>query len=79
MRLVEQCGTDRAPIVQLADRVAGWFVIAVLVLAAVTFALWQVWDRTRALDHAVALLIVSAFLLTAEPIKRNRAELLQGS
>lgn len=59
MRLVEQCSQRRAPIVLLADRIAGWFVVVVLFLAALTFGLWMVWDPSRAVDHAVALLIVT--------------------
>ncbi|TVS17399.1 MAG: heavy metal translocating P-type ATPase [Planctomycetaceae bacterium] len=59
MRLVEQCSQRRAPIVLLADRIAGWFVLVVLVLAVLTFGLWMVWDSSRAVDHAVALLIVT--------------------
>jgi Cu2+-exporting ATPase len=59
MRLVEECSRNRAPLVQFADRVAGRFVIAVLALAAATFGLWLWLDASRALDHAVALLIVT--------------------
>ena len=59
MRSVEEAQAHRAPIVRLADRVAGYFVVAALGLALVTFALWQYLDPTRALDHAVALLVVT--------------------
>jgi Cu2+-exporting ATPase len=59
MKLVEESGRRRAPIVELADRIAGHFVAAVLVLAALTFALWARVDAGRAVDHAVALLIVT--------------------
>ena len=59
MKLVEEYGRRRAPIVELADRIAGRFVAAVLVLAALTFALWARVDVGRAVDHAVALLIVT--------------------
>jgi Cu2+-exporting ATPase len=59
MRLVEEHARRRAPIVQLADRLSGYFVGAVLALAAVTFALWVRLDAARAVDHAVALLIVT--------------------
>jgi len=40
VKLVEEYGRRRAPIALLADRIAGHFVAAVLVLAALTFALW---------------------------------------
>jgi Cu2+-exporting ATPase len=59
MHLVERCAAERAPIVRFTDRVAGWFVIAVLVLAGATFAAWLWLDPSRATGHAVALLIVT--------------------
>jgi Cu2+-exporting ATPase len=59
MRLVEDSARRRAPIVQLADRIAGKFVAAVLVLAAATFALWWRISPQLAFDHAIALLIVT--------------------
>ena len=59
MQLVEECSRRKAPIVQFADRVAGWFVVAVLTLAALTFGLWLWIEPTRAVDNAVALLIVT--------------------
>lgn len=37
---VEESSARRAPVVAMADRMAGIFVAVVLVLAAVTFALW---------------------------------------
>ncbi len=59
MRLVEEFASRRAPIVLLADRISGIFVGAVLLLAAVTFALWASRGVSTALDHAIALLIVT--------------------
>jgi Cu2+-exporting ATPase len=59
MRLVEEQARRRAPIVQLADRMSGHFVAAVLGLAAATLALWLRLDPARAVDHAVAVLIVT--------------------
>jgi Cu2+-exporting ATPase len=59
MRLVEQCSQQRAAIVEFADRVAGWFVIVVITLALLTFAGWLWWRPSQAIDHAVALLIVT--------------------
>ena len=58
-KLVEEHGRRRAPIAEAADRIAGHFVAGVLVLAALTFALWARVDVSRAVDHAVALLIVT--------------------
>jgi len=57
--LVVDAGKSRAPVVQLADRVAGWFVGVVVAAALVTFAAWSFIDPEHAVDHAVALLIVS--------------------
>ena len=59
MALVEEHARRRAPIVQLADRLAGWFVAAVLALAGLTLAIWLAVDPERAVSHAVAVLIVS--------------------
>jgi Cu2+-exporting ATPase len=53
-------GTSRrAPIVRAADRLAGRFVLVVLGLALATWALWLPRDASAAVDHAIALLIVT--------------------
>lgn len=59
MRLVEDGSRRRAPIVQFADRVAGYFTIGMLTLAGLTFIVWLMLDPSRALDHAVAVLVVT--------------------
>jgi Cu2+-exporting ATPase len=59
MRQVEESASRRAPVVQLANRTAVWFVAVVLVLAVVTFIAWRVIDPARAVDTAVSLLIVT--------------------
>jgi Cu2+-exporting ATPase len=59
MRLVEEGAIRRAPVVLLADRISGWFVAIVLALAAITVGVWLKLDPERAVEHAVALLIVS--------------------
>ncbi len=59
MQDVAEAARRRAPIVALADHVIGYFVAVVLVLAALTAALWLWLDPKVALDHAVALLIVT--------------------
>jgi Cu2+-exporting ATPase len=59
VRAVEEAQSRRAPIVRLADRVAGYFVWAALGLSALTFAVWSFVDPSLALDHAVALLVVT--------------------
>lgn len=59
MQLVEEGARRRAPIVRMADRISGVFVAATLALAAVTGALWAWLDPSVAVDHAIALLIVT--------------------
>jgi Cu2+-exporting ATPase len=59
MRFVEESAQRRAPIVRIADRIAGHFVIAVLALAALTMLLWSQVSPTRAIEHAMALLIIT--------------------
>lgn len=59
LRDVEEDSARRAPVVVLANRIAGWFVAVVLLLAVVTFGVWYGRDATRALDNAIALLVVT--------------------
>lgn len=59
LELVESASQERPRIVELADRLAGRFVVAVIGLAALTFAAWMVLDPGVAIDRAVTLLIVS--------------------
>lgn len=59
LQSVERASRRRAPIVRLADRVAGRFVLFVLAAAAVTLALWLAIDPAHALDHTIALLVVT--------------------
>jgi Cu+-exporting ATPase len=61
--LVAEAQRSRAPIQRLADSVAGWFVPAVLVIAAATFVAWAVYGPPPALGYAivnaVAVLIIA--------------------
>lgn len=63
VNLVAQAQRSRAPIQALADKVAAWFVPAVLVIAAFTFAAWMVWGPEPrlafAMTNAVAVLIIA--------------------
>jgi Cu+-exporting ATPase len=63
VRMVGQAQRSRAPIQKLADRVSAWFVPAVIVIAAITFAAWFLFGpRPRlanALVNAVAVLIIA--------------------
>src|SRR5438046_5806318 len=64
VRLVSEAQRSRAPVQQLVDKVAAWFVPAVLLVAVLTFGAW-VWlgpaeDRfALAILHAVAVLIIA--------------------
>jgi P-type Cu2+ transporter len=59
LRAMEDAQRGRAPIVRIADRVSAIFVVLVLVLAVLTLALWWHVDPALAVDHAVALLVVT--------------------
>ncbi len=59
LREVAESAARRAPVVDLAHRMAGTFVAVVLLLAIVTASLWWSTSPALALDHAIALLIVT--------------------
>jgi P-type Cu+ transporter len=61
--MVSQAQRSRVPIQRLADKVAGWFVPAVIALAALTFIAWAVFGPeprfAHAIVNAVAVLIIA--------------------
>ena len=61
VRMVAEAQRTRAPIQRQADRVASWFVPAVVVVAALTFAVWLFAGAGLpvALVNAVAVLIIA--------------------
>jgi P-type Cu+ transporter len=63
VQLVSQAQRTRAPIQRLADNVAGWFVPAVIAIAALTFVVWAAIGPQPRLAHAivnaVAVLIIA--------------------
>ena len=63
VQMVSQAQRSRAPIQRLADRVAGWFVPAVLAIAVLTFLVWSLVGPQPRLAHAlvnaVAVLIIA--------------------
>jgi Cu+-exporting ATPase len=63
VRLVGQAQRSRAPIQRLADRVAAWFVPAVIAAAVITFIAWSFLGPEPRLAHAlinaVAVLIIA--------------------
>ncbi len=63
VQMVGQAQRSRAPIQRLADKVAAWFVPAVVAIAVVTFAAWLLFGPQPRLAHAlvnaVAVLIIA--------------------
>ncbi len=59
LQQVEESARRRAPVVETANRMAAWFVGAVLLLAGITFVIWEIRDPSRAVDNAISLLIVT--------------------
>src|SRR3954463_11547025 len=51
--MVAEAQRSRAPIQRMADKVAGWFVPAVLAVAILAFVGWSVWGPSPALAHAL--------------------------
>src|SRR5579859_1306614 len=63
VRMVAEAQRSRAPIQSLADKVSGYFVPAVILVAVVTFIVWAIFGPaprfTHALVNAVAVLIIA--------------------
>ena len=63
VQMVSQAQRTRAPIQRLADRVAGWFVPAVIAVAVITFIVWVSFGPeprfAHAIVNAVAVLIIA--------------------
>ncbi len=59
IKLVERAGQSKPRIALWADRVASWFVSALLLLALATFGFWYWSDPARAWPIAIAVLVVS--------------------
>jgi Cu+-exporting ATPase len=63
VRMVAEAQRTRAPIQSLADKVSGYFVPAVLLVAVLTFIAWAIWGPeprfAYALVNAVAVLIIA--------------------
>lgn len=63
VRMVAEAQRSRAPIQSLADKVSGYFVPAVILVAALTFVLWAIFGPDPRLAHsivnAVAVLIIA--------------------
>ncbi|WP_249938050.1 copper-translocating P-type ATPase [Variovorax sp. 3P27G3] len=63
VHMVASAQRSRAPIQRMADKVAGWFVPAVIAVALLAFVSWLVWGPSPALAYAlvaaVAVLIIA--------------------
>jgi Cu+-exporting ATPase len=63
VQMVAEAQRSRAPIQRVADRVAGWFVPAVVGVAVITFAVWAIFGPNPAMAfaivNAVAVLIIA--------------------
>ncbi len=61
--MVAKAQRSRAPIQRLADKVSGWFVPAVIAVAAIAFVAWSIWGPeprfSFGLIAAVAVLIIA--------------------
>ena len=53
VQMVADAQRSRAPIQRLADVVSAWFVPAVIVVAAITFAAWMIWGPAPAFAYAL--------------------------
>jgi P-type Cu2+ transporter len=59
LRLLDRAGAEKPRLAQVADRVSGWFVLGVLVLAAIVAVYWWHTDPSRWLPITVAVLVVT--------------------
>lgn len=63
IQMVNEASRSRAPIQNLADKISGLFVPAVVLIAILTFVIWAVWGPTPAYVYAfvnaIAVLIIA--------------------
>ncbi len=57
--LMDEYARRKAPIIKLADRMAGYFTIGTIALFFITLISWHFIDPKRAVDNALSLLIVT--------------------
>src|SRR3546814_1772351 len=63
IKMVNDASRSRAPIQNLADKVSGYFVPVVVLIAATTFIVWAIWGPepayVYAMVNAIAVLIIA--------------------
>ena len=61
INLVNEASASKAPIAQMADKVAGIFVPAIIAISIITFVLWMIFDGdlSMAINCAVSVLVIS--------------------
>ncbi|WP_255493294.1 copper-translocating P-type ATPase [Dysgonomonas sp. HDW5B] len=61
--MVDSASRSKAPIQKLADKVSGWFVPIVVLIAVATFVMWSIWGGSSAyifaISNAIAVLIIA--------------------
>ncbi len=58
-RLVQQAQAHRPQVARVADRIAGYFVLGLLLVAIVAWVGWRLHDPARAFEVTLALLVIS--------------------
>ncbi len=59
LRLVDRAASERPRVAKLADRVASWFVVALLVLTLVVGIVWWQIEPSRVVEVVFALLVIT--------------------
>ena len=63
VQMVNEASRSQAPIQKLADKISGWFVPVVVIIAALTFVIWSQWGPEPAYVYgfvnAIAVLIIA--------------------
>lgn len=57
--MVQDAASSRPPTVEFANRIAGWFVLAVVVITAIVGCVWAVVDPSRVLSVVISMLVVT--------------------
>ncbi|MCL2309313.1 MAG: heavy metal translocating P-type ATPase [Proteobacteria bacterium] len=59
LRLVDRAASERPRVAKLADRVASWFVVALLTLAVIVGVTWWLIEPLRVVEVVFALLVIT--------------------